>query len=67
MQRSRRSGFKWKVITAEQMTPMTDQAKPKTPANTPFHTEPRAARLFEINVVRRGPVNGGVVREGNAK
>jgi len=26
-----------------------------------LHTEPRAARFGEINVVRRGPVNGDVV------
>ena len=26
--------------------------------NKPLHTEPRAARFCEINVVRRGPVNG---------
>ncbi len=26
----------------------------------PLHTEPRAARFGEINVVRRGPVNGDV-------
>jgi hypothetical protein len=25
--------------------------------NNPFHPEPRAARLGEINVVCRGPVN----------
>ncbi len=28
--------------------------------NKPFHTEPRAARFREINVVRRGPVIGDV-------
>lgn len=34
----------------------------KPPNNKPLHTEPRAARFGEINVVRRGPVNGGVRR-----
>jgi len=31
--------------------------------NKPLHTEPRAARFGDINVVRRGPVNGGVTRQ----
>jgi hypothetical protein len=31
--------------------------------NKPLHTEPRAARVGEINVVRRGPVNGAVRRQ----
>ena len=35
------------------------RSEPQTP-NNPLHTEPRAARLGEINVVRRGPVNGAV-------
>ena len=30
--------------------------------NNPLHTEPRAARFGEIKVVRRGPVNGGVIQ-----
>jgi endonuclease/exonuclease/phosphatase (EEP) superfamily protein YafD len=30
-------------------------------SNKPLHTEPRAARFGEINVVCRGPVNGGVM------
>ena len=34
----------------------------RTPSNKPLHTEPRAARLGEIKVVRRGPVNGDVIR-----
>jgi hypothetical protein len=29
--------------------------------NKPLHTEPRAARYSEINIVRRGPVNGDVL------
>jgi hypothetical protein len=29
--------------------------------NKPLHTEPRAARFGEINVVGRGPVNGVVI------
>ena len=28
--------------------------------NNPLHTEPRAARFREVNVVLRGPVNGCV-------
>ena len=35
----------------------------QTMANNPLHTEPRAARFGEINVVRRGPVNGVVRRQ----
>ena len=34
---------------------------PKTRNNQSVHTEPRAARLFEINVVRRGPVTSNVI------
>jgi hypothetical protein len=26
-----------------------------------LHTEPRVAQVFQINVVCRGPVNGGVI------
>ncbi len=30
--------------------------------NNPLHTEPRAARVLQIQIVRRGPVNGAVMR-----
>jgi hypothetical protein len=31
--------------------------------NNGLHTEPRVARLFEVNDVRRGPVNPAVIRQ----
>jgi len=31
--------------------------------NKALHEEPRAARLGEIDVVRRGPVNGDVLQQ----
>ena len=35
---------------------------PNQPHNKALHTEPRVARVFEINVVRRGPVNADVIQ-----
>lgn len=49
------------VGAADSTSQYSTQANGQNGPNKPLHTEPRAARFGEINVVRRGAVNGAVM------